>query len=269
MSSGLNLRVLCGGDLSRQGSKILDVAGTIISTSDDLQTTIEQDGYAFVQGHVLRDLLAPFGSVDDWQAFAESWNHLELDTYMADGGRYRKRRYAVYAAMPDGTIRRKPHQAHYQALEYNPLHGGIARWFQPIALEIGEGPSMRTILGFCRSLFGSLAPATAEWHIEVHQFRIEARSAEPGRPTPEGQHRDGVDYVLVLLVSRRNIASGVTTIHALDGGALGHFTLTDPFDAALVDDQRVSHGVTPVEPIDPSAPAYRDVLVVTFVRRQV
>src|SRR4029077_8605847 len=93
----------------------------------------------------------------------------------------------------------------------------------------------------------------------------EARSGEQGRPTPEGLHRDGVDYVLVLLIDRRNIASGVTTIHALDGQPLRHFTLTRPFDAALVDDARVAHGVTPVEPIDPAAPAYRDVLVVTFL----
>jgi hypothetical protein len=104
------------------------------------------------------------------------------------------------------------------------------------------------------------------WHIEVHQFRIEARYGEAGRPTPEGLHRDGVDYVLVLLVSRRNIASGVTGIHGLDGTPLGQFTLTEPFDAALVDDSRVAHGVTPVEPIDPSQLAYRDVLVVTFRR---
>ena len=79
-------------------------------------------------------------------------------------------------------------------------------------------------------------------------------------------HRDGVDYVLVLLVNRRNIASGTTSIHALDGRPLGAFTLTQPFDAALVDDARVSHGVTPVEPIDPAQPACRDVLVVTFKR---
>jgi len=123
---------------------------------------------------------------------------------------------------------------------------------------------MRTILAFCRSLFGSLAPATAKWHIEVHQFRIEARTGERGQPTPEGVHRDGVDYVLVLLIDRRNITSGVTDIHALGGRPLGHFTLTDPFDTALVDDRRVAHGVTPVEPIDPALPAHRDVLVVTF-----
>ena len=44
-------------------------------------------------------------------------------------------------------------------------------------------------------------------------------------------HRDGVDYVLVLLIDRRNIGSGETTIHAPDGRTLGAFTLTEPFDA--------------------------------------
>lgn len=241
------------------------MASTLVSTNASLQSTIEQDGYAFVHGRAMRDLLIPFGSVVDWETFAESWSHLELDTYMADGGRYRQRRYAAYEASPEG-IERKPHQAHYQTVEYNRLHGGISRWFEPISQETAEGPTMRTILGFCHALFSRLAPTVPVWHVEVHQFRIEARSSEQGRPTPEGQHRDGVDYVLVLLVNRRNIASGVTTIHALDGRALGHFTLTSPFDAALVDDQRVSHGVTPVEPIDSSLPAYRDVLVVTFHR---
>ena len=123
---------------------------------------------------------------------------------------------------------------------------------------------MRAILGFCRTLFGSLAPATSAWHIEAHQFRIEARLGEEGRPTPEGLHRDGVDYVLVLLIGRRNIKRGTTTIHDLERRLLGSFTLAHPFDAALVDDARVYHGVTPVEPLDPALPAYRDVLVVTF-----
>src|SRR5260221_14724053 len=126
---------------------------------------------------------------------------------------------------------------------------------------------MGAILSFCRSLFDSLAPGTSAWQIEVHQFRIEARPGEQGRPTPEGLHRDGVDYVLVLLIRRRNIAEGTTSIHAVgDRRLLGSFTLTEPFDAALVDDARVYHGVTPVAPLDPALSAYRDVLVVTFRR---
>ena len=80
-------------------------------------------------------------------------------------------------------------------------------------------------------------------------------------------HRDGVDYVLVMLVRRHNIASGTTSIHDLERRELGSFTLSAPFDAALVEDSRVFHGVTPVEPVDVDLPAYRDVLVATF-RRQ-
>jgi hypothetical protein len=233
------------------------------ATSSALHAAIAREGFAFVHGRAMRDLLTPYGTLAEWTGFADSWNHLELDTYMADGGRYRRRRHATYAANPQGPIVRQPHQPHFQAIDYNPLNGGTARWFVPIDPEIGGGSTMTTILGFCRALFESLSSTTPAWHIETHQFRIEARSAEQGRPTPEGLHRDGVDYVLVLLVSRRNIASGVTSINRLDGRPLGHFTLTDPLDSALVDDTRVVHGVTPVEPIDPSLPAYRDVLVVT------
>ena len=73
--------------------------------------------------------------------------------------------------------------------------------------------------------------------------------------------------MLVLLIGRRNIQSGVTSIHGDRRRAtLGSFTLTEPCDAALVDDHRVMHGVTPVEPIDPAQPGFRDVLVVTFRR---
>jgi hypothetical protein len=239
-----------------------DIAGLPIDT---LQASLTQDGFVFVRGAAMRDALAQAGSLADWDAFAASWDDLALDTYMADRGRYRKRRHAVFAAASAGAIAREKHQPHFQSLEYNPLHGNIERWFAPVAAEIGDGPSLRTILGFCRTLFGAIAPAIRSWRIEIHQFRIEARQGEEGRPTPEGAHRDGVDYVLVLLIRRRNIAEGKTTIEAAgDRRLLGSFTLTDPFDAALVDDARVYHGVTPVEPLDPAAPAYRDVLVVTF-----
>jgi hypothetical protein len=236
-------------------------------TTESLYAAIARDGYVFVQGAAMRELLARCGPLSDWDALAESWNRLELDTYLADGGRYRRRRHAVFTAAAGGGFERQPHQPHYQSLEYNPLHGGVARWFEPVSLEVSGSASMRTILTFCRTLFGILAPSTRAWRIEMHQFRIEARAGEQGRPTPEGLHRDGVDYVLVLLINRRNIARGVTAIHALDGPRLGDFTLTDPFDSAIVDDSRVAHGVTPVEPIDAASPAYRDVLVVTFVSR--
>jgi hypothetical protein len=229
-----------------------------------LRRRITKDGFAWVPGAEMRALVAAPEALPDRARFAASWNDLALDTHLPDGHRYRKRRHATLSARAgEEGFHVEPHQAHYQSLDYNSLVGGIERWFEPIRPEILAGPTFRQVLGFCQRLFGGLRPQT-DWHIECHQFRIEARADSEGRPTPEGVHRDGVDYVLVLLVNRMNIESGTTTVHDLDGRELGSFTLSAPFDAALVDDARVKHGVTAVHPIDNDRPAYRDVLVVTF-----
>ena len=231
-----------------------------------LTGTLKQEGHIYVPGGRMRSLLEAQAPLSDWDAFAASWERLEIDPYMADRGRYRRRRHAIYTAPAQGVIVRAPHRPHYQALDYNPLHGGIERRYEPVEPDIGSGASLTTILGFCRGMFSALSPEVARWNVEAHQFRIEARAGEPGQPTPEGVHRDGVDWVLVLLIQRRNIASGTTTIRAPDGRSLGSFTLTDACDSVLLDDARVHHGVTAVTPLDPALPACRDVLVVTFRR---
>lgn len=238
--------------------------------SDPLATitdAISHDGFAFLRAPAMQILLEQTG-LSDWDCFADSWEELGVDMFMADGGRYRRRRFAAFRATAEGILR-KPHQPHYQSRDYNPLNGGIERWFDPVTEAAGAHPALRAILATCRQLFDRLTPATqrpASWHIEIHQFRIETRPGQAGKPTPEGMHRDGVDWVLVLLVNRINIASGETSIHDLGKRELGSFTLTDPLDAAFTDDNRVYHGVTPVSPLDPARPGYRDVLVVTFRR---
>lgn len=236
----------------------------VTDTIRDLESGLQHDGFRFVEAQAMRGLLESGRALEDWSAFAASWNDLGPDLYLARHGRHRRRRYAVYSADAEGALRREAHQPHYQSLDYNTLQGDIERWFEPILPAIGDGDSLRRIIGFCLDFFGALAPAVSGWHIEVHQFRIEARSDQAGQPTPEGVHRDGVDYVLVLLIDRQNILSGTTSIHAGNGSELGSFTLTTPLDAALVDDSRVFHGVTAVTPLDPALPAHRDVLVVTL-----
>jgi hypothetical protein len=225
-----------------------------------------ESGFAFVTGDQMRACLARCGSLRDWDAFAASWDELGFDEYRASGDR--RRRYGVYSIGADGTLVREHHQPHYQRPEYNTLFGGVERWFEPIADGIGASDVMETVLRYCNALFRRSAPEVASWHVEVHQFRIEARAGAPGQPTPEGVHRDGVDFVLVLLVDRDNVVSGTTTVYDTTGQPLGSFTLSRPFDAALVDDHRVAHGVTPVVAKDPERPGHRDVLVVTFRNAQ-
>ena len=233
----------------------------------NLTLPLQDAGYAFVPAPAMHAALLACG-FGDWDAFADSWNDLGLDTYMADGGRYRRRRHAAFSVSADAIVR-KPHQPHYQSRDYNPLNGGLERWFEPIREAMGQHPALRAVLRLGYEVFDRLTPGPtrpAAWHVEVHQFRVEARAGEPGLPTPEGMHRDGVDWVLVLLVRRHNVASGNTTILDLARHPVGHFILETPLDTALVDDSRVFHGVTPIVPLQAGELGYRDVLVVTFRR---
>jgi hypothetical protein len=232
---------------------------------EGLRAAIDRAGFTFAPAATMGPLL---GEISDWDTFAASWNRLPRDSHLPEGHRYRYRRHATLSAFAgESTFRIEPHQPHYQAREYNSLVGGIERWFEPIRPEILASHTFEAIMVFTLQLFGALRPGL-DWHIECHQFRIEARPDAAGLPTPEGVHRDGVDCVLVLMVNRVNIESGTTTVHGLDGAPLGSFTLANPLDAALVDDTRVKHGVTAVRPLDRAAEAHRDVLVITLRGRR-
>jgi hypothetical protein len=101
------------------------------------------------------------------------------------------------------------------------------------------------------------------WFVEAHPFRIDTTDGI-GRPTPEGAHRDGVDLVVVLLVGRCNIKGGETRVFDVRGPQGMRFTLDQPWSALLLDDERVIHETTPIQPMNPGQPAHRDTLVLTF-----
>ncbi len=230
---------------------------------DDLKDSVARDGFARASAAEMKALVGA-NALADWPAYAATWNDLPQDAYMADGGRYRRRRFAAFEIAP-GALARLPHQPHFQSLDYNRLNGGVERWFEPVTDAVADHALTRKILDLALGVFGGLSPDPGfPWRAEFHQFRIEARLGEDAQPTPEGVHRDGVDWVVVMLVARENVDAGVTSIFDPAGTSLGAFTLTQPLDAVLIDDNRVFHGVTAIEPVDPARPAFRDVLVVTF-----
>jgi hypothetical protein len=233
----------------------------------EMAEVLARDGFAHVPASMMRTALEADGLVD-LDGFAASWDGLELDRYMGDGGRYRRRRFASFS-VSSGQVQRKPHQPHYQSRDYNHLNGGVARWFEPVREDIAAHPATLAMISACDRLFIALTPHAERpeaWHVEMHQFRIEAQPGIAAQPTPEGLHRDGVDWVLALLVRRENVECGETQVADQEGQLIGSFILAEPLDSALVDDTRVYHGVTPIHPLDPTRPAWRDVLVLTFRR---
>jgi hypothetical protein len=89
-----------------------------------LEALLRQDGFVIVEAADMRALLPP-PAVEDFGDFARSWDRLGDDRFMADGGRYRRRRHATFAVGPEGIVR-KAHQPHYQSRDYNMLNGGFA-----------------------------------------------------------------------------------------------------------------------------------------------
>jgi hypothetical protein len=188
-----------------------------------------------------------------------SWGDLRPDAYLKDGGSYRKRRHSCFVIEGDRQLQ-APHRAHWQSEEYNALHGGMRRWFEPMDPAVvaadAWAPLLLSLGRLCSGLKGE-----QPWFVEAHQFRIDTADGI-GRPTPEGAHRDGVDLVAVMLVERHAISGGETRVFLAAGPDGQRFTLTQPWTMMLLDDERVIHESTPIQPLGDYG--YRDTLVLTY-----
>jgi hypothetical protein len=225
---------------------------------DELPSALAATGHAVISPASLSELLVT--PLTDLMAMNASWNELPPDAYLRDGGRYRKRRHACFIVDGDG-VRLAPHRAHWQPVEYNALHGGLERWFEPMSSAVlaqkAWTPLLRGLAAVCNQLKGP-----QPWFVEAHQFRIDTTDGI-GRPTPEGAHRDGVDFVVVALVSRADVKGGETRVFDADGPNGIRFTMTEPWTLLMLDDARVIHETTPIQPVNQPG-GHRDTLVLTF-----
>ena len=233
----------------------------------DLDTQLASAGYAVLDAASLQALTGV--DAQDEARWQPLWGDLPPDAHLRDGGRYRYRRHGCFV-VEGGRVEPVPHRAHWQPVEYNALHGGIERWFDPLPASLQADPAWHRLLGGLAATADALRAGEGEepqrWFVEAHPFRIDCTGGI-GRPTPEGAHRDGVDLVVVVLVARTGIKGGETRVFDARGPQGLRFTLAEPWSALLLDDERVIHESTPIQPDgEPDAPAHRDTLVLTFRR---
>jgi hypothetical protein len=212
------------------------------------------------------ELICELGLPARWpQAFAQllpSWDRLPPDAHLRDGGSYRRRRHSCYVhALGTGAIALQPHRAHWQPTDYNALHGGFERWFDPLEAEIAQAPAWLQLIQGLGRLFGQVRPVP-RWFVEAHAFRIDTAGGV-GRPTPEGAHRDGVDFVVVMLLGRHGVKGGESRVFEAQGPHGLRFEMNEPLSTLLLDDERVIHETTPIQP-QGAALGHRDTLVLTF-----
>jgi hypothetical protein len=231
----------------------------VLLRGDDAVKALQESGCALLTPtQVESELHTPVRALDELARF---WEHLPRDTYLRDGGRYRHRRHSCFIHdLASGRLELAPHRAHWQPTDYNALHGGMERWFEPIEPEVVGSAAWQTFLTGLGATFARGRPLE-RWYIEAHQFRIDTAGGI-GRPTPEGAHRDGVDYVAVTLVQRRQVRGGETRVFEARGTAGVRFTMSDPWTTLLLDDARVIHETTPIQPEGEGG--VRDTLVLTY-----
>ena len=231
-----------------------------LTALSDLGSQMRSAGYAVLDTASFTRLSDV--AVQQLQGLDRFWDDLPRDAHLRDGGRYRRRRHGSFIVDGEQVAAVAP-RAHWQPVEYNALHGGIERWFEPLPEGlVGDATWIRMLsaLGRCASGLRGVQP----WFVEAHAFRIETGSEGIGRPTPEGAHRDGVDMVAVILVARRNVKGGETRVFDARGPQGLRFPLAEPWSVLLLDDERVIHETTPIQPQDASQPAQRDTLVLTY-----
>jgi hypothetical protein len=212
-------------------------------------------------------------TLPELMALAHYWQDMPLDQHLKDAGKYRRRRHSCFV-FEQGKLAQTAHRAHWQSLSYNALHGGMERWFEPInTAMLAQSSWQKLLIAFGQtaqalqhSKQASALPTQTQNRgcIEAHQFRIDTAGGI-GRPTPEGAHRDGVDLVAVFMVNRHHIKGGETRVFDTQSTTGLRFTLTEPWSLVLLDDARVVHETTPIQPLSEALAhqGYRDTLVLT------
>lgn len=132
-----------------------------ICPPDQQDAALAELGFAVLGATGAAELLGePAAALARWLPF---WEDLPPDAYLKDGGRYRRRRHGCFIIDGDAVLP-QPHRPHWQPVEYNALHGGLERHFEPLPDALVADRSTST------SLLTRRPTRTA--------------SAAPGGPTP-------------------------------------------------------------------------------------
>lgn len=188
----------------------------------------------------------------------ESFNRLVADPYIGRGNRFRRfAQYKMSYLDDEWRFHLLPRRPYMTFPKYNRVAGGIKRYYEP--LEVDFTPFIA---------FGaeSIPLDTAdEWQINVHQYRVIANAGVEGVTVPEGPHQDGHDFVMIAVIKRNRVTGAEMSLLPLGGEGEAFYKVTvEDGQAALLDDRRMFHYVTEIEPIGEEG--HRDIFVIAFSR---
>jgi hypothetical protein len=189
-------------------------------------------------------------------------NEIAHDGWLPPGHDYRSRAYQCFEVdMRELRLDALDDPPPYvQSADVNRVAGGLRRHFRTLPAAHPATAVVRRLATTVLQLVldsGIASPAQGSHLLDAHFIR----TAAPGKPCPEGVHRDGLVAGSVHLVELANVRGGETELLNDAGERLERLALGSFLDSVVFDDARLLHYTTDIEPCASHLPAHRDVLL--------
>ena len=131
----------------------------IVAPKKPAAQSLSQDGLSLlIPVDLAATLKLPTDWAQGWNLLAQTWHSLPPDAHLKDGGSYRQRRHACFVQdVPANTLTQTPHRAHWQPTDYNALHGGFERWFEPVQPAVAQASAWTELIAGFGRLFAQCA----------------------------------------------------------------------------------------------------------------
>lgn len=242
-----------------------------MQTAENKKQAVEQQPDSYVRSSLqtlgwatygMADLMLSDEEIRDLDRLAQYVRTLPVDDF---GGNGRHRCYAEAIVTPSRrTLHWKPgivgktgalEIEYVQETEFQPEYGGVRRRFSRTSDHVLQLPLINKLIWFDLDLTG-LADRAEPLLCGFHLIQLKALQGRPSRSTPDCLHRDGQPYTAVHLVNRSGVSGGLNYIappqysgrdvRDVPADELSCFTLTEPLDSYIINDEAICHHVSAV-----------------------
>jgi len=199
------------------------------------------------------------GDCMDVETLQARFDGIPLDSYVAAGFR---RKSICRMRVDRHAVSVSEHGPLFQPKAYNPVHGDMVRNYPEMDHHL---VALVTPLV---QIFAACAQLRYEHEILVQAQRITATGGTDratGYPVVEGWHQDNTAVLGIFLVNRVNVEGGVSLLSAdRQGTTVVLEQALAVGELLLIDDTSLWHNTTPITRARADAPAYRDVVLLTY-----
>ncbi len=184
------------------------------------------------------------------------FHNIPKDPYIQEGYRYKS---LARCRVKGNSIEKQPHTPLFQNKNINPVNGGLVRVYP----EINNLNATQEAL----LLFTNAFKIDYSYEILVQAQRTKCTNKKKGITTPEGFHRDDIDFLAIVCVNQYNISGSETQLKDNQGKIVFKKVL-NPGEILLIDDSKLLHYTSNITVRNPNLNhfGFRDVLIISSAK---